>query len=119
MGFKAKRRLDIHILKRRPRSGGRVHIEWNEYLRFRTHAVILLPEGSDDNRGNNGNNYHNENSNCQETTRALRLKAPALAHVFFGAFGHIKATEKENWKWMESGFENTVEYTIKIWTKAN
>jgi hypothetical protein len=75
------RARNIHIFQRSPGLRSRVYVEWNEHLRFRTHAVFL--ESGDHDRGYNGSNNHNEDHDCQDETRALRLKTCPLAHVFF------------------------------------
>lgn len=51
---------DIHILQRRPGPRGRVHIEGNENLRLRTHAVFLVYSNHDSRNDNDGKNRKEE-----------------------------------------------------------
>ena len=105
-GIGMDRVRNIHIFQWSPRLRSRVHIERNEHLGFWTH-VGFLPESSDHNGGYNCSNNHNEDHDCQDETRALRLKTCPLAHVFFRA-GHIGG-QRESCK-EESGFANTTGY---------
>lgn len=106
-GIRMNRVRNIHIFQRSPGLRSRIYVEWNEHLCFRTHAVFL--ESRDHNGGYNSRNNYNKGHGCQDETRALRLKACPLAHVFFGV-RHIGGFTERKLK--RSGFANTTGY---IW----